>query len=332
MDDRHDEKAIAFFGSWMVIGLFLDGWAHVANKPETFFSPWHFILYSGFGAAVAYFLFRDVVLKRTSDPDRMTTAGLIVFVVGAIGDGAWHQIFGIEVDLEALLSPTHLALMIGGIMMLGLAYRRASKADMPAARASIALIVTMTLAAAVTMFFTQYLTAFDFGGLAATAETDGEFWEIYAVASVFVTNAILLGLVFLLVRRWRTPRWTFTFVFGALAAGVVLLNGSNGAFLNIPAAAIGGLAADVLARRLDPAEQERGARLYSILVPLVLWTAWFGALHLMDGVHWAAELWTGTIVLACLEGLGLGLLAFRDGDRTPVVTPPSSTEADYRLA
>ena len=50
---RRDERAVAFFGTWMLFGLFLDGWAHQAEKPETFFSPWHGILYSGFVAAVA---------------------------------------------------------------------------------------------------------------------------------------------------------------------------------------------------------------------------------------------------------------------------------------
>ena len=327
MNERHDEKAIAFFGTWMVTGLFLDGWAHIANKPETFFSPWHFILYSGFGAAVAYFFFRDVVLKRSSDPDRLTMAGLIVFVIGAIGDGAWHQVFGIEVDLEALLSPTHLALMIGGVLMLGIAFRRASNAQPREDRASIALIVTMTLSAAVIMFFTQYLNAFDFDGLFEPRADDFEVWQSHAIGSVFVTNAILLGLTFLLVRRWRTPRWTFTCVFTALAAGMVLLFGRDGPFLNIGAAAIGGLAADVSARRLRPWQSTRGARLFSMVVPLVLWTAWFGGIHFMDGVHWAAELWTGTIILAVLEGAGLGLLAFSPATST-TGPEPTSRRAD----
>lgn len=29
----------------------------------------------------------------------------------------WHQVFGIEVDTAALLSPTHLLLMTGGLLM-----------------------------------------------------------------------------------------------------------------------------------------------------------------------------------------------------------------------
>ena len=309
--DHHDERAIAFFGSWMVFGLFLDGWAHQAQKPETFFSPWHFILYSGFGAAVVYFTFRERILKKRTEGDKLTVAGLVVFIVGAVGDGAWHEVFGIEVDIEALLSPTHLALMIGGLMMLGIAYRKQSQLQPRAERADYSLVVTMTLCAAVTMFFTQYFNAFAFSGVWQALRGGDEIWEIHAIGSVFVMNAIMLGLVFLIVRDWTPPRWTFTFSFGALAAGMVLLNGRRGPLLNIIAAAAAGFVTDLLVMRLRPSRDRVGAaRLFSALVPLALWSLWFASLYLQDGVHWAAEMWTGTIILAVLEGVGLGLLSF----------------------
>jgi hypothetical protein len=308
--DHHDERAIAFFGTWMVVGLFLDGWAHQAEKPETFFSPWHFILYSGFGAAVAYFTFRERILKKRTEGDRLTIAGLVVFIVGAVGDGIWHEIFGIEVDIEALLSPTHLALMIGGLLMLGIAYRKQSQESPRAERADYSLVVTMTLGAAVTMFFTQYFNAFEYDGVWQT-RGGNEFWEIHAIGSVFVMNAIMLGLVFLIVRDWKPPRWTFTVVFGALAAGMVLLHGRRGPMLNIVAAALAGFITDLLVMRLRPSRvRVSRARVFSALVPLALWGLWFASLHLQQGVHWAAELWTGTVVLSVVEGVGLGLLAF----------------------
>ncbi len=62
--ERSEERAIAFFGTWMICGLFLDGWAHGAQKPETFFSPWHAVLYSGFVAAVAWFAFTGPPVAR----------------------------------------------------------------------------------------------------------------------------------------------------------------------------------------------------------------------------------------------------------------------------
>src|SRR5215218_702844 len=53
-----DDLAAALLGTWVVGGLFLDGWAHV-NQPglETFFSPWHAVFYAGF-------LVSTVVLAR----------------------------------------------------------------------------------------------------------------------------------------------------------------------------------------------------------------------------------------------------------------------------
>ncbi len=325
--NRHDERAIAFFGTWMVFGLFLDGWAHNTEKPETFFSPWHFILYSGFGAAVVYFIFRERILKKRSSPDRLMTVGLVAFIVGAVGDGIWHEIFGIEVDLEALLSPTHLALMIGGLLMLGAGFRAAS-ADPDQHRADFATIVTMTLSAAVVMFFTQYLNALRFGGLFTGA--GDEVWQVQAVGAVFVTNAVMLTMTFLIVRRFGAPRWAFMLSYGALALALVGLNGRSGALLTIPAMAIAGAITDLLVARLRPSGTNvRGARIFSALVPLVIWGSWFASIHVMSGVRWAAELWTGTIVLVVLEGIALGLLAFptKTPERTMGLEPATPTLA-----
>lgn len=37
--------------TWLIGGVFVDGWAHNnLAKLETFFTPWHALLYSGFAA------------------------------------------------------------------------------------------------------------------------------------------------------------------------------------------------------------------------------------------------------------------------------------------
>ena len=35
---------------WLLVGLYLDGWAHnnIPELIETFFTPWHAVLYSGY--------------------------------------------------------------------------------------------------------------------------------------------------------------------------------------------------------------------------------------------------------------------------------------------
>jgi hypothetical protein len=40
---------VALGGLWLIGGLHLDGWAHHHIRLDTFFSPWHAVLYSGFG-------------------------------------------------------------------------------------------------------------------------------------------------------------------------------------------------------------------------------------------------------------------------------------------
>ena len=39
-------------------------------------------------------------------------------MIGAVGDMVWHIVFGFEVSVEALLSPTHLLLALGGTLIV----------------------------------------------------------------------------------------------------------------------------------------------------------------------------------------------------------------------
>ena len=40
-------------------------------------------------------------------------------MLAGVLDLAWHELFGFEVDVESLLSPTHLLLRAAGLLMLG---------------------------------------------------------------------------------------------------------------------------------------------------------------------------------------------------------------------
>ncbi|MBA2578139.1 MAG: hypothetical protein H0V05_16130 [Euzebyaceae bacterium] len=43
-------------------------------------------------------------------------------------------------------------------------------------------------------------------------------------------------------------------------------------------------------------------------MPVLLWSCWFGAVAIAEGVGGSAELWTGTILWTALLGGALGLL------------------------
>jgi len=66
---------------------------------------------------------------------------------------------------------------------------------------------------------------------------------------------------------------------------------------------------DWLIRLLRPSS-ERPAAFWATAfgVPVLLWSCWFGAVAIAEGVGRSAELWTGTILWTALLGGALGLL------------------------
>src|SRR5260370_31896356 len=143
VSDRRFDWIMDVVSVWWLGGLFIDGWAH-SNIPqlETFFTPWHAVLYSGYLAVTFTLLVKIllnlrqsalnaggsmpslVALVRESLPDHrwlqaipngyeLSVLGVAIFGVSGIGDLTWHLILGIERSTEALLSPTHLGLALG---------------------------------------------------------------------------------------------------------------------------------------------------------------------------------------------------------------------------
>lgn len=305
--NRRDSIAIGFFGTWMATGLYLDGWAHIHERPESFFTPWHGVLYSGFAGAVAFFTLDSELRRRRGEArplPRLMVFGLVIFLAGAVGDFGWHEIFGIERDLEALLSPTHLALLGGGTLMVTGPFRSAwarTGERTPSWRTFWPALVSITLATAVASFFTMYLSAFNIGGLRSGPGSLGFFEQAHAIASVLTTNAVLLVPTLLVLKRWRPPPQTFVILYGAVGLGMVGMQGLDMPLLIVPAL-IGGMAADCIGRRHGPLWG--GA-----IVPLAMWSTWFGAVEGTGGVDWPPELVAGTVILATLSGLVLGGLS-----------------------
>ena len=309
---RREERAIAFFGTWMITGLFLDGWAHQVDKPETFFSPWHGILYSGFAAAVGWFAFDGWRHPRgtrrgLSPTDRLAARGLVIFVIGAVGDGLWHEVFGVEVDLEALVSPSHLALLVGGFLMVTAPVRAAAgdlSEETPRWSEWVPQAITLTLAMALVSFFTQYLSVFSdlAGGLPAGAVLT-EYREVVDLASILATNTILMISSIYVLRRWRPPAGTFALMYGGVALAMTGLEAFRAVELVIPFV-VAGIVADLLT--------QRGARISVVVgaASVSLWSLFFFVAEITYGLTWSPELWSGAVVLAGLEAtLAAGLNA-----------------------
>ncbi|HZQ84336.1 MAG TPA: hypothetical protein VFA83_05840 [Acidimicrobiales bacterium] len=319
---RSQARGVAFFGTWMITGLFLDGWSHNHQKPETFFTPWHAVLYSGFVAAVVWGAWDSRREERVEDMPvafggPLMTVGFVMFAAGAVGDFAWHQVFGIERNLAALLSPTHLLLMTGGLLMVTAPVRAAWST--PSGRRlswrdGWPVIGSLTLAVGVVSFFLMYVSPFR-----ATVTfqpghvTEGfrylvEQAQIHTITSVLIMNALFMAAALLALRRWDLPFGAHVVLFGVVAVGMAGLD----SFERLPlalTAIVGGLAADVTRTWLAPSPSNvRGLRTFAVVVPAAMWLTYFIVFKAAYALPWQIHLWLGTAFFAAVTGLGMSVL------------------------
>jgi hypothetical protein len=322
---RRDDLITALFGVWITLGGYIDGFAHRnLDTPETFFTPWHGILYSGYLATAAWVLW--LVARRSeggrwSIPDGYATsvAGIGLFALGGVGDMLWHVFFGIEVAIDALLSPTHLLLLVGALLILSGPIRSAwrDRSYQPVRLSSFwPPLLALTMVAAEIGFFFQYMDGFSARVMQASylpGGEEGSLEAVYGIASILVTTVVLMGVLMLALRRWRLPFGSGLVLFGLTGVLMELLEGYEFPE-DLIAPLAGGLALDLLIRWLQPGPDRTTAlRWVGFGVPVVMWGARFAVFAAIYGIGWPTSMWTGIVVMAGLAGLGLSLLTFPPG-------------------
>jgi len=313
-------------GWWLTTGIFVDGWAHnrLGESLETFFTPWHALFYSGFLAVAAWVLWLGLRGWRSGrrgfaafpEGYHLAALGVPLFGLGGLGDMTWHTVFGIEVGIEALLSPTHLLLFTGAASIL--AAPLVSSWRMPTPRAAPAGVAwPAVLSATALLSFVSFMHMYLWGLLAAPqglgyVQTRGE------LGSILLTALILAAPVLLLLRRFRLPFGAVTLMYGLNTAlmTLMLVPGEWRVPLLLLAA---GLVADALLLLLDPSPARPWAlRAFAFLLPLVVWGPYLGGLSLLGLSNLSLELWLGVAVMAGLGGVGLSALV------VPPALPPEA--------
>jgi hypothetical protein len=327
-DVRYD-ALVAVLCAVFLGGAYLDVWAHVhVPELETFFTPWHAVFYAGFFAVSAVTI--APLLRRRAPGTTWSEAlptgydrsvvGVLVFALGGVLDMLWHLVFGVEADVEALLSPSHLVLATGAALFvtgpLRAAWHRTDAAAPWPAILSLALLLSMC------SFFTQY--AHHFGrpwpaagnrptaAVFATVAPDpvfrnAEIQNLYVahgfgVGAVLLQAAVLSAMVLLAVRRWgsQLPVGAFTLVFGFNA---LLIGAARDQLHLLPGAIAGGIAADALLWALQPSSSHTSSlRWFAFAVPTVYFGLYFINIALTRGVWWSVPLWSGAIALAGVVG------------------------------
>lgn len=321
------------FGLWKLIGLCLDGWAH-RHQPEleTFFTPWHAVFYTGFVGAASWLAFMIIRRRphardlRSAIPDGygLAVVGLAIFAAGGIGDGFWHTIFGVETSLDALLSPTHLVMLLGTLAgttaPIRSAWRDPSSPRAPAGLGDVLpVVLSLALATTAVAFFFLYANGFNNWPmqLRYVPGIDEETAAL-GILAIIVSTVVLVGPILLLLRRWTPPPGTFTVLFGVVGAFLAGLD-AFAHWWQVLAPLAGGAIADAvmttaaLDRGTLAATQRARALAAGLAVPVALWTVSAVTTHLAWEIRWPPDLWLGSITMAVLTGGALALVAYPPG-------------------
>lgn len=315
---RSEDLALAATSVWIVAAVHLDGRAHYLDLPDSFFTWWHLLLYSGVATAAALLLAmgvrrrnagRSLISAAVSMPPGYgwSLAGVGVFSAAGVADMGWHIRFGVESGLDALISPTHLLLFTGAVLLFS-GPLRATQIKQPSAPIWAApAVIAATAITAIIGFALGYVSAFTTDApLRAVGDFPEGTPEHYATeipaqaglgAYLVTTVLVVLPITLLLIRR-RLP-------LGALTAFVTALALLAQTVQNFPrpsvviAAIVSGLVVEgLIAAFAAVAPRAPTVAVAAVALPTVLWSAQFAALQLGPGVAWSPELATGTVVLS----------------------------------
>lgn len=331
------ELTTGLLGTWMLGGLYLDGWAHKnLTVLDTIWTPWHAVFYSGAIALITWIaiqVWKNVEAGRrglAAVPEGygLAIVGAGLFVLAGIGDQIWHLSLGIERDLEAFLSPTHMGLAIAIFLMVSSPFRAfwsSRQTETPTLREFLPALLSLTLTVGFLCFLFNYLVMFPSllpaidnrafrdslpGGIPrATLNIWTDRFRIEGVATVLFTSMLLVGPILLALRRWRLPFGSVTLMFSAIALAVGSIYELREGW-TVFAAVVAGFVADLMIRKWDPSPRNvLPFRLFACVVPFVMWTAYFAIFEIAYGIGWGAEFWAGSIVLSVLVVLWLSVLA-----------------------
>ncbi len=327
-------------GLWLTMGLFIDGYAHsnIIEETEDFFTPWHAIFYSGFTFValwIGWLLYKRQNARgiRSWIPDGYDWAvvGIVTFAIGGVGDMIWHTIFGVESAIDALLSPTHMILLLGLILILAAPARSAARSSH--AQPWITTMSVLMLAS-LAAFFTTFARPISNSWLLTLPydpPTQSEFEEFiaWAVAGALLSTVILVVATIYLLQRLPSPPAGAITALWAVPAVLEAAGLSNDPVQALLAAGVGGLVADVGYRQVGGSFRRR--LLASVPAGVgVMWVLWTAINHVFsDPIRWAPEVWSGLIIMSMFAAAGVILTA------TPSVTPGPSgsdgeTDADRR--
>lgn len=317
---------------WLSGGIMIDAWYHFHSTVETFFEPAHALLYAGL---LASYVFTAMAIRaglrqgyrwRCALPAgyEATLLGLIVCLAGGASDMVKHSLWGFEEGFNGLLSPTHL--LIGAGMLLIVAGPIRSALVRPAPPKALIAQLPLLLSAASMLELLHWGTQFVFlseaeKGYAPISPASMPHATLtlltlqydkqgIGLLAVIVQSILISGFFLYLARRIRlAPGAVAVFLVVGNAFIAAAQSNYSGQFVAvIVASAVAGAAADSF--RLDPADQLADRwRVAAFSLPTTYWAVLLGILALtMGGIWWSPDVIFGSILFGGLVGVFLNAL------------------------
>ncbi|MDA0160104.1 hypothetical protein OM076_07510 [Solirubrobacter ginsenosidimutans] len=355
---REDLNAM-ILAIWPITALFFDGRNHNNRTGiESFFTTAHIVLYAGMTVFAIYvaILINRYQLKSGAHPSRgsfdfkaipvgygVSIIGLCILGVAGPADLTWHSLYGFEINVEAIVSPPHLALFLGGLLVSSTGIRSMwAKRDIaPSMREYLPALLSGILFIAMINFITMYLSAWmtnvaptkafvenlkhfpdvmsnqHIGLSEGLRDYSGKLFPYHyytvgqALGSIVISTIVLLGPTLLILRRWRVPDGTFTITFAAFGLLMNIMTEYRDAWTLI-VLVLTGVSIDLMQHWFAPGPRRRltlgGIRLVGSLAAVVLWFSYFGLLALEHGIGWKTTTWVGACVIGIGSGFGTSFL------------------------
>ena len=319
---------------WFLAGILIDGFAHnhYDLSHESFFTPFHAMLYAGFLAVAAVIVprtlrgVRNGLTWRESIPGgyESTLLGIGIFAVGSVLDMLWHLAFGIEQSLSALFSPAHQILAFGAsLMFVGPLRASLRRGDRPT---PIVAICSLTLLLIVVEFFTQWTLdpgaasvwspeRFAAGAAAldprSSAAIELQRFRFYAIShgmlSILLRSIIVTGTLLYAMRRLTLRFGAMTMIFGSSTLLLTVMRSPQVVpiVIQMSSAIVAGIVADVLVARYERAGgPTRLLRIAAMVVPASWWAVFLLLTAFLEGGWWwEFHAATGSVVFSAFAGL-----------------------------
>ncbi len=315
--------------AWLVIGLQLDAYAHATTPElETFWTPWHGVLYSGIAASgfTLLWIMRSRLpgvptyasLLALPNALRIPLGGMAALLVGGGMDTLWHNVFGIEQDMEIFISPSHEFIILGMVLVAaGPVLMQATVPGRELGTGGGFLVATAALFAVLPVhIYSLHASAIGFRHLGSGAEPVPIFSPDAQLVHGYLFSTVLLLLPLILIgRRWRLPIGLPTALIAVPAALMHLMFDSEDSWwpaLTLAAASVVLEAAFRIAGRATRATLGVNARwiLLGLIAPPLAWGSVLVVGGIVEGsVGFNVHMVSGLLTFTALTGVATVLVA-----------------------